>query len=61
MGIHTSSGHERFPADTRRTGILQQKLGDNYEVIEEGLNSRTLNSDDQRERKEKKEGMAQPT
>lgn len=55
-GYIPSSGHERFPADIRWTGILQQKLGKDYEVIEEGLNSRTLNSDDQRDGKEGRNG-----
>lgn len=31
----------RFAADERWTGMLQQQLGDSFEVIEEGLNSRT--------------------
>lgn len=43
---------ERFPADVRWTGVLQGKLGEDYEVIEEGLNSRTLFSDDPRPGKE---------
>lgn len=33
----------RWPADVRWTGVLQQMLGDNYYVIEEGLPSRTTN------------------
>ena len=28
----------RFPPDIRWTGVLQKSLGDNYRVIEEGLN-----------------------
>jgi lysophospholipase L1-like esterase len=35
----------RWPADTRWTGRLQQLLGDDYYVIEEGLSSRTTNID----------------
>jgi lysophospholipase L1-like esterase len=35
----------RYPRDKRWTGMLQCKLGDNYYVIEEGLNSRTTNLD----------------
>ncbi|NTW71241.1 MAG: SGNH/GDSL hydrolase family protein [Eubacteriaceae bacterium] len=31
----------RFPKNIRWTGILQEKLGDGYEIIEEGLNGRT--------------------
>lgn len=33
----------RFPVDIRWTGILQAGLGNEYYVIEEGLNSRTTN------------------
>ena len=31
----------RFPPDIRWTGVLQKSLGDDYHVIEEGLNGRT--------------------
>ncbi|MBQ3072356.1 MAG: SGNH/GDSL hydrolase family protein [Oscillospiraceae bacterium] len=31
----------RFPYDVRWTGLLQKKLGDEYRVIEAGLNGRT--------------------
>jgi lysophospholipase L1-like esterase len=31
----------RYPANIRWTGALQQSLGDNYYIIEEGLSSRT--------------------
>jgi lysophospholipase L1-like esterase len=51
-----ATGHERFPANKRWTGRLQQLLGDDYEIIEEGLNSRTLNSDDTRVGKEGRNG-----
>jgi lysophospholipase L1-like esterase len=37
---------ERFTADIRWTGQLQHILGNDYEVIEEGLNSRTTAIDD---------------
>jgi len=36
----------RYPANVRWTGILQDQLGDDYEVIEEGLRGRTTNVDD---------------
>ena len=36
----------RFPADARWTGVLQCELGDEYLVIEEGLNGRTTVWDD---------------
>ncbi len=32
---------ERFPLDIRWPGVLQKELGENYRVIEEGLNGRT--------------------
>jgi lysophospholipase L1-like esterase len=32
---------ERFPSDTRWPGVLRQRLGDGYWVVEEGLNGRT--------------------
>lgn len=35
----------RFAVNERWTGILQQQLGDNFEVIEEGLSSRTTDLD----------------
>jgi len=37
---------ERFAADTRWTGVLQQALGTGFRVIEEGLNGRTTVWDD---------------
>ena len=32
----------RFPVDQRWTGILQKLLGEDYEVIEEGLTARVV-------------------
>jgi lysophospholipase L1-like esterase len=37
---------ERFSRDERWTGVLRQKLGAEYQVIEEGLNGRTTVWDD---------------
>jgi lysophospholipase L1-like esterase len=37
---------ERYPTSVRWTTLLQQKLGQEFEVIEEGLRSRTTNLDD---------------
>jgi lysophospholipase L1-like esterase len=37
---------ERFPADVRWPGVLRARLGDDVEVIEEGLNGRTTTVDD---------------
>ena len=36
----------RYPVNLRWTGILQQMLGANFWIIEEGLNGRTTNIDD---------------
>lgn len=36
---------ERYPRDIRWTGLLQQYLGNNYYIIEEGLNGRTTDVD----------------
>jgi len=36
----------RYPANIRWTGLLQKKLGDKFEIIEEGLNGRTTVLDD---------------
>ncbi len=35
----------RYPADVRWTGLLQQALGEQYAIIEEGLSSRTTDLD----------------
>ncbi len=37
---------ERYSKEERWTGILQKELGENYEIIEEGLNGRTTVWDD---------------
>jgi|SRR3989344_1454291 len=37
---------ERYSVNIRWTGLLQAKLGESYEVIEEGLNGRTTVHDD---------------
>ena len=37
---------QRYPANVRWTGLLQKKLGNDFWVIEEGLNGRTTNMDD---------------
>lgn len=36
----------RFDKKTRWTGVLQKILGDEYNIIEEGLSGRTISSDD---------------
>ncbi len=55
-GYISGSNHIRYNKDKRWTGILQNLLGAQYEIIEEGLNSRTLISEDLRPGKEGKNG-----
>ena len=44
-GANPSDG-SRYPEDVRWTGVLQQTLGNDYQVIEEGYNGRTSIFDD---------------
>jgi lysophospholipase L1-like esterase len=39
----------RYPVNIRWTGLLQKKLGNNFEIIEEGLGGRTTLLDDPKE------------
>ena len=39
----------RYPINVRWTGLLQQKLEDKFEIIEEGLCGRTTTLDDPKE------------
>ena len=55
-GYISGSDHQRYGIDERWTSILSELLGSNYEIIEEGLNSRTLTSNDTRPGKEGKNG-----
>lgn len=48
-GYVPSSDAERYPASIRYPRVLQEKLGKDYEVIEEGLPGRTMISDDMKE------------
>lgn len=57
-GYISGSDHLRYDNTQRWTKILQSKLGDDFEIIEEGLNSRTLFSEDNRPGKEGKNGFA---
>jgi lysophospholipase L1-like esterase len=57
-GYIPGSNHERFSEEIRFTKVLQKLLGSAFEVIEEGLNSRTLISDDQRPGKEGRNGSS---
>ena len=55
-GYIPGSDHERYNENTRWTRLLSAKLGKEFEIIEEGLNSRTLISNDPRPGKEGKSG-----
>ena len=55
-GYISGSDHQRYGNEERSTKLLAQLLGDRFEVIEEGLNSRTLISNDMRPGKEGKNG-----
>ncbi len=55
-GYISGSDHQRYGNDERWTKILANLLGDKFEIIEEGLNSRTLISNDTRPGKEGKNG-----
>ena len=51
-GYIPGSGHERFSEKIRWPKVLQKALGEDFEIIEEGLNSRTLVNEDTRPGKE---------
>lgn len=55
-GYISGSDHQRYGNNERWTKILADLLGNRFEVIEEGLNSRTLTSNDTRPGKEGKNG-----
>lgn len=55
-GYIPGTDHERYKWEDRWTGALSNLLGKSYEVIEEGLNSRTLISNDLRSGKEGRNG-----
>ena len=57
-GYIPGTDHKRYNENERYTKLLQKELGKNYEVIEEGLNSRTLISEDNRPGKEGRNGFA---
>ena len=54
-GYIPSTHYRKYPASKRWTGILQEKLGKDYEIIEEGLISRTIRSSDERPGKENRQ------
>lgn len=45
-GFRPEKPFTRFPRDIRWTGVVRQILGDDFEIIEEGLNGRTTVWDD---------------
>jgi len=51
-GYQPGSKHQRFDAQTRWPGRLQMLLGNEYEIIEENLNSRGIENGDPRPGKE---------
>lgn len=51
-GYEPGSKHQRYASDVRWPGRLQQLLGDDYEIIEENLNSRGIENGDSRPGKE---------
>ena len=55
-GYISGSDHQRYGKEERWTKLLAKLLGNQFEVIEEGLNSRTLISNDPRPGKEGKNG-----
>lgn len=55
-GYISGSDHQRYGDNERWTRILADALGNKFEIIEEGLNSRTLTSNDTRPGKEGKNG-----
>lgn len=56
-GYIPGTKHQRYPANIRWTGVLQDALGLDYEVIEEGLNSRGIVKGDGRPGKEQRSAM----
>lgn len=55
-GYISGSDHKRYGIGERWTSVLGELLGDRFQIIEEGLNSRTLTSNDTRPGKEGKNG-----
>ena len=55
-GYISGTDHQRYSNNERWTRVLSNLLGNRFEVIEEGLNSRTLISNDTRPGKEGKNG-----
>lgn len=56
-GYVSRTDHQRYASDKRWTGVLQGVLGSEYEIIEEGLNSRAISKEDPRPGKEGRSAM----
>jgi len=56
-GYIPGTNHNRYDSNVRWTGVLQDTLGSNYEIIEEGLNSRGIVEGDSRANKEQRSAM----
>ena len=56
-GYISGTDHQRYGIDERWTRVLGKLLGSDYEIIEEGLNSRTLFTIDERPGKEGRQGF----
>ena len=56
-GYISGSDHKRYGENERWPKVLSNLLGDKYEIIEEGLNSRTLISNDPRPGREGRNGF----
>jgi len=57
-GYISGTDHNRYLKNERWTGVLSNLLGSKYVVIEEGLNSRTLVSNDERPGREGRNGAS---
>lgn len=57
-GLIPATKFERYPQNKRWPGVLQEKLGSNYHIIEECLCARTLDSDDPRPGFEGRNGLS---
>lgn len=57
-GLIPGSKFERFPKNVRWPGRLQELLGEDYDIIEENLCARTIQSDDPRPGFEGRNGMS---
>lgn len=55
-GYISGTDHQRYGENERWTRLLQKILGDEFEIIEEGLNSRTLFTEDTRPGKDGRKG-----